>query len=133
MTESASSKYERLQNLRLEIEEQHESARTKQESRGKRSAMQRVLTLLDEGSFVELDAIVKHRATDFGMAAKHPPGDGVVTGFGTIDGRRVAAAVAATLQVTAEHPAARHRDLSAGDADVIAEDDHRRPRPAHGA
>ena len=90
MTESASSKYERLQNLRLEIEEQHESARTKQESRGKRSAMQRVLTLLDEGSFVELDAMVKHRATDFGMAAKHPPGDGVVTGFGTIDGRRVA-------------------------------------------
>lgn len=90
MTESASSKYERLQKLRSEIEEQHESARVKQEGRGKRSAMQRVLALLDEGSFVELDAMVKHRATDFGMAAKHPPGDGVVTGFGTIDGRRVA-------------------------------------------
>ncbi len=90
MTESASSRYERLQKLRAEIEEQHESARVKQESRGKRSAMQRVLALLDEGSFVELDSMVKHRATDFGMAAKHPPGDGVVTGFGTIDGRRVA-------------------------------------------
>lgn len=90
MTESATSKYERLQNLRSEIAEQHESARIKQEGRGKRSAMQRVLALLDEGSFVELDAMVKHRASDFGMAAKHPPGDGVVTGFGTIEGRRVA-------------------------------------------
>lgn len=90
MTESASSKYERLKLLRSEIEEQHESARTKQEGRGKRSAMQRVLALLDESSFVELDAMVKHRASDFGMSAKHPPGDGVLTGFGTIDGRRVA-------------------------------------------
>ncbi len=90
MTGSATSKYDRLESMRAEIQEHHETAAEKQKSRGKRSAMQRVLALLDEGSFVELDAMVKHRATDFGMAAKHPRGDGVVTGFGTIDGRRVA-------------------------------------------
>ncbi len=90
MTETANSKYQRLLGLRKEIEAQHASAQEKQESRGKRSAMARVLSLLDEGSFTELDSMVRHRASDFGMAAKHPPGDGVVTGFGTIDGRRVA-------------------------------------------
>ena len=90
MTQSARSKYERLQSLRADIAAQHEKALNKQEGKGKRSAMQRVLALLDEDSFVELDAMVKHRATDFGMDAKHPPGDGVVTGYGTIDGRRVA-------------------------------------------
>ena len=90
MTESASSKYDRLAAVRSEITAQHDVAAEKQHARGKRSALQRVLALLDEDSFVELDAMVKHRATDFGMDKKHPRGDGVVTGFGTIDGRRVA-------------------------------------------
>ncbi len=90
MTETAVSKYAQLESLRAEIEAHHESAAAKQQARGKRSALQRVLALLDEGSFVELDTMVKHRATDFGMDAKHPRGDGVVTGFGTVEGRRVA-------------------------------------------
>lgn len=90
MTESSSSKYERLEQLRSDLTEHHRAAQTKQESKGKRSAMERVLALLDDGSFTELDSLVKHRASDFGMAAKHPLGDGVVTGFGTIEGRRVA-------------------------------------------
>lgn len=72
MTESATSKYERLESIRADIDTHHADATEKQESRGKRSAMQRVLALLDEGSFTELDAMVKHRATDFGMDKKFP-------------------------------------------------------------
>src|SRR5436189_1329672 len=45
--------------------------------------------LLDEGSFVELDGLARHRSTNFGLQARRPYGDGVVTGFGTVDGRQV--------------------------------------------
>ncbi len=45
--------------------------------------------LLDEGSFEELDIFVTHRSTNFGMDKKHPLGDGVVTGFGTVEGRLI--------------------------------------------
>lgn len=90
MVEPMDSRYDRLKERRAEIAAQHQAAEEKQQGRGKRSAMQRVLALLDEDSFVELDSMVKHRATDFGMGIKQPPGDGVITGFGTIDGRRVA-------------------------------------------
>ncbi|WP_019202563.1 acyl-CoA carboxylase subunit beta [Tsukamurella sp. 1534] len=57
--------------------------------KGRLTARERVTTLLDEGSFVELDKLAQHRATNFGMAAKRPVGDGVVAGYGTIDGREV--------------------------------------------
>src|SRR3982751_891316 len=60
-----------------------------QHARGKLTARERLELLLDVGSFVELDRFVTHRATDFGMAEQHLPGDGVVTGQGTIDGRSV--------------------------------------------
>ncbi|MGH2550664.1 MAG: acyl-CoA carboxylase subunit beta [Thermomicrobiales bacterium] len=80
----------RLQRLQNEIAAQHGLAAEKQANRGKRSAIDRVLALLDPESFQELDALVQHRATDFGMDLKHPYGDGVITGFGTIDGRKVA-------------------------------------------
>jgi acetyl-CoA carboxylase carboxyltransferase component len=83
-------KAERLEKLRAEIAEQHKSAAAKQAERGKRGARERVLALLDEGSFQELDPFVTHRATQFGMDRSRPFGDGVVTGFGAIDGRRVA-------------------------------------------
>lgn len=53
------------------------------------TARERLDYLLDEGSFVETDALVKHRTHDFGMAAKRPLTDGIVTGWGTIDGREV--------------------------------------------
>ena len=45
--------------------------------------------LLDEGSFVELDELARHRSTNFGLAGNRPYGDGVVTGYGTVDGRQV--------------------------------------------
>ena len=61
-----------------------------QHDKGKLSARERVELLVDEGSFEEIDAFVKHRATDFGLSKQHYPGDGVVTGFAKIDGRPVA-------------------------------------------
>ena len=67
-----------------------ESAITRQHDKGRQTARERVEQLLDPGSFVELDALVRHRSTNFGMEAKRPFGDGVVTGTGTIDGRPVA-------------------------------------------
>ena len=53
------------------------------------TARERLDYLLDEGSFVETDMLAKHRTTDFGMDAKRPITDGIVTGWGTIDGREV--------------------------------------------
>ena len=58
-----------------------------QHARGKLSARERLDLLLDEGSFVEMDRFVTHRATDFGLADKKILGDGVVTGYGTVHGR----------------------------------------------
>jgi acetyl-CoA carboxylase carboxyltransferase component len=87
---AAMTKAERLADLKRQIAAQHEAAAEKQRARGKRGARERVLALLDEGSFEELDPFVQHRATQFGMGRSRPYGDGVVTGFGTIDGRRVA-------------------------------------------
>ena len=60
-----------------------------QHAKGKLTARERVEVLLDEGSFEEFDMYVAHRAVDFGMAAQKYPGDGVVTGWGTINGRLV--------------------------------------------
>ena len=61
----------------------------KQHAKGKLTALERIEALLDAGSFVELDALARHRTTNFGMAANRPFGDGVITGYGTIDGRTV--------------------------------------------
>jgi len=60
-----------------------------QRSKGKLTARERIRRLLDEGSFVELDAFVTHRSTQFDMAERRAMGDGVVTGFGRIGGRQV--------------------------------------------
>ncbi len=57
--------------------------------KGKLTARERIYALLDEGSFVELDALARHRSTNFGLEKNRPLGDGVVTGYGTIDGRDV--------------------------------------------
>ncbi len=62
---------------------------TAQHERGKLTARERLEVLLDEGSFEEFDMFAQHRCTDFGMAGKTIPGDGVVTGWGTINGRTV--------------------------------------------
>ena len=60
-----------------------------QKARGKLTARERIHYLLDEGSFQETDLLVSTRATDFGLKDKQIPGDGVITGFGTINGREV--------------------------------------------
>jgi propionyl-CoA carboxylase beta chain len=62
----------------------------RQHAKGKMTARERIEALLDPGSFLEFDELARHRAADFGMAASRPYGDGVVTGYGTIDGRPVA-------------------------------------------
>src|ERR1700729_479150 len=61
----------------------------RQRESGRLTARERVEFLLDRGSFVELDKFKTHRNTDFGMAERKIPGDGVITGYGTIDGRQV--------------------------------------------
>ena len=60
-----------------------------QHAKGKLSARERLDVLLDEGSFVELDRFVTHRSTDFGLDQHRPYGDGVVTGYGRIEGKLV--------------------------------------------
>lgn len=60
-----------------------------QHKRGKLTARERVQLLVDDGSFVELDAFATHDCTDFGMSDKQFVGDGVITGFGTVNGRTV--------------------------------------------
>ena len=61
----------------------------KQHDANKLTARERINALMDAGSFVEIDAFVSHRCTEFGMDAVEAPGEGVVTGYGTIDGRLV--------------------------------------------
>ena len=61
----------------------------KQHASGKLTARERINLLLDPGSFVELDRFVKHRCTNFGQEKKELPGEGVTTGYGTVDGRLV--------------------------------------------
>jgi len=61
----------------------------KQHNAGKMTARERILTLLDSDSFIELDALVKHRTSNFGLDKNKPFGDGVITGHGTINGRTV--------------------------------------------
>ncbi|MGH6795908.1 MAG: carboxyl transferase domain-containing protein, partial [Methylocella sp.] len=60
-----------------------------QHKRGKLTARERIELLTDEGSFEESGMFVEHRATDFGIDQRHPPGDGVITGSGTVNGRAV--------------------------------------------
>ena len=62
----------------------------RQHRKGKLTAYERIEYLLDDGSFQELDAYVEHRATQFGLDERRVPGDAVVTGYGTVDGRTVA-------------------------------------------
>ena len=68
----------------------NKNAQDKQHPKGKKTARERIDELLDTGSFVELDEFVRHRTSAFGMDAKRPYGDAVVTGLGTIHGRQVA-------------------------------------------
>ncbi|MGH7839329.1 MAG: acyl-CoA carboxylase subunit beta, partial [Candidatus Binataceae bacterium] len=81
---------ERIQHLTRQAELGGGEERLKRQREGGRmTARERVLFLLDRDSFVELDKFKTHRTTDFGMGDRKVPGDGVITGFGTIDGRQV--------------------------------------------
>ncbi len=83
-------KLEELEELRRQAELGGGEARiAQQHERGKLTARERLDILLDEGSLVELDRFVVHRATDFGLDKQKYLGDGVVTGYGTIEGRLV--------------------------------------------
>ena len=83
-------KYQLLQKKNIEAELAGGAERVQQQhDRGKMTARERILFLLDEGSFVELDKFMTHRCTDFGMEHKKILGDGVITGYGTISGRHV--------------------------------------------
>jgi len=87
---SMHDKLQRLQELRREAElGGGEDRIAQQHQRGKLTARERLDLLLDEGSFVELDRFVTHRASGFGLEDKRFLGDGVVTGYGTIHGRLV--------------------------------------------
>lgn len=84
----------KLADLQRRVEEATHagSARAveKQHAKGKLTARERIDLLLDEGSFVELDEFARHRSTNFGLDQTRPYGDGVVSGYGTVDGRPVA-------------------------------------------
>ncbi len=86
-----------MKDILSELDERRKEARLgggqrridAQHARGKLTARERIELLLDEGSFEEFDMFVAHRCTDFGMEQQRPYGDGVVTGWGTINGRMV--------------------------------------------
>ncbi|SVC97064.1 uncharacterized protein METZ01_LOCUS349918, partial [marine metagenome] len=81
----------RLDQLRKQAQEGGGKDRVKkQHAAGKLTARERIEILVDEGSFDEIDIFVQHNCSHFGMEEKKVPGDGVVTGFGRIDGRPVA-------------------------------------------
>nr|MCU0906840.1 methylmalonyl-CoA carboxyltransferase [Paracoccaceae bacterium] len=86
-----------MKDILSELEDRRAAARAgggparveAQHGKGKLTARERLELLLDEGSFEEWDMFVAHRCTDFGMEENRPAGDGVVTGWGTINGRLV--------------------------------------------
>ena len=81
---------DRLERIRAEAMLGGGPARIeRQHAMGKLTARERLELLLDPGSFVELDALVTHRSSDFGLGEQRILGDGVVTGYGKIDGRLV--------------------------------------------
>lgn len=83
-------KFDKLKKLRAESKlGGGEDRIKKQHASGKLTARERIDLLLDKGSFEEIGSLVRHRCRDFGLAKQSYPGDGVVTGFGKIDGRPV--------------------------------------------
>ena len=86
-----------MQDIIRQLEEKRAAARLgggqrridSQHAKGKLTARERIEVLLDDGSFEEYDMFVEHRSVDFGMDEQKVPGDGVVTGWGTINGRLV--------------------------------------------
>ncbi|PHX60316.1 MAG: methylmalonyl-CoA carboxyltransferase, partial [Actinobacteria bacterium] len=86
---TTSGKAEILRERRTEAIDRRGAALENQHARGKMTAMERIDALLDEGSFQQLDGLAKHRSVGFGLENNRPYGDGVITGYGTVDGRPV--------------------------------------------
>jgi acetyl-CoA carboxylase carboxyltransferase component len=84
-----SDKIKELEEKLKKVSEGDQVRIDKQHKAGKMTARERIDALLDTDSFVELDAMVKHRSNNFGLDKKRPDGDGVITGHGTINGRTV--------------------------------------------
>jgi propionyl-CoA carboxylase beta chain len=82
----------KLEDLERRVDEAVNAAGAKavekQHAKGKMTARERIEKLFDEGSFIELDELARHRSTAFGLQKTRPYGDGVITGYGTIDGRQ---------------------------------------------
>jgi len=78
-----------LEERRNDAASRRSEAVDKQHARGKLTAMERIERLLDDGSFQQIDGLARHRSHNFGMEKSRPYGDGVITGYGTIDGRQV--------------------------------------------
>ena len=86
---TTADKAEELLQRRTDAAGRRQAAVDKQHAKGKLTAMERIEALLDEGSFQQIDALARHRSHNFGLDSERPYGDGVVTGYGTIDGRPV--------------------------------------------
>ncbi|MGA0009676.1 MAG: acyl-CoA carboxylase subunit beta [Candidatus Nanopelagicales bacterium] len=89
MPHTSAEKAEELVRRRTEAAGRRQAAVDKQHAKGKLTAMERIEALLDEGSFQQIDGLARHRSHNFGLEGERPYGDGVVTGYGTIDGRPV--------------------------------------------
>lgn len=86
---STAGKAEVLRSKRAEAAGARQSAVDKQHAKGKMTAMERINAFLDPGSFQAIDGLTRHRSHNFGLEKNRPYGDGVVTGYGTVDGRQV--------------------------------------------
>ena len=85
--QTTADKADELLRRRTEAAGRRQAAVDKQHAKGKLTAMERIEALLDEGSFQQLDGLARHRSHNFGLEKERPYGDGVITGYGTIDGR----------------------------------------------
>jgi acetyl-CoA carboxylase carboxyltransferase component len=82
-------KLEQFRDLVRRATTEDEAGAERQHARGKLTARERIAALLDPGSFVEFDALAQHRSYNFGLEGRRPFGDGVVTGYGAVEGRKI--------------------------------------------
>ncbi|MEX1209854.1 MAG: acyl-CoA carboxylase subunit beta, partial [Candidatus Nanopelagicales bacterium] len=89
MPRTTGEKADELIRRRTDAAGRRQAAIDKQHAKGKLTAMERIEALLDDGSFQQIDGLTRHRSHGFGLETDRPYGDGVITGYGTIDGRPV--------------------------------------------
>ena len=86
---TTAGKAEILKARRTDAANKRQAAIDKQHAKGKMTALERIEAFLDEGSFQQIDGLTRHRSHNFGQEKNRPFGDGVLTGYGTVDGRPV--------------------------------------------